>query len=152
MPGDGEAQAGAAGFAGARGVHAVEALENARLLGFGDADAGVGDGDDHFGVSDFGADDNFAAGHGVLDGVVEQILQDFGEAAPISSDIGNFAGGLNGDVEFFFGGAVARGFKTRLYELRDADAADFEFEAVGIHLGKLEQVFGEARQAAGVVD
>ena len=46
--GDGEAEAGAADFAGAGCVHAIEALEDALLIGERDADAGIGDGDDGF--------------------------------------------------------------------------------------------------------
>src|SRR5260370_1325994 len=48
--------------------------------------------------------------------------------------------------------AMVRGFHAGLDELRDADAANFELEAVGIHLGEHEQVFGEARKAARVLD
>src|SRR5258708_20748379 len=53
MFGDGEAQAGTPEFARARGVHAVEALENARLLGSGDADTGVGHSEHDVCISDF---------------------------------------------------------------------------------------------------
>src|SRR5215213_3380108 len=42
---DGEPQSSPAGRLGACLVHAVEALEDARQLGLGDADAGVGDPD-----------------------------------------------------------------------------------------------------------
>src|SRR5260370_36281916 len=53
--GDGEAQAGAAELAGARGVDAIEALEDARLVGGGDANAGIGDGEDGLRAAGFGA-------------------------------------------------------------------------------------------------
>ena len=42
VPGDGKAQACAAGLARARRVHAIEALENAGLLGLRNANASVG--------------------------------------------------------------------------------------------------------------
>src|SRR5690348_1865662 len=41
--GDGQTETGAAGFAGARDIDAVEAFEDARLVGFGDTDAGIRD-------------------------------------------------------------------------------------------------------------
>src|SRR6266849_5409492 len=145
--GDGEAEAGAAEFAGARGVDAVEALEDARLVGGGDADAGIGDGEDDFGVAGFGADGDFAAREGVLRGVVEQVLQHFGEAAAIARDVGHAVEGLDGNSDFLFGGAMARGFHAGFDELRDADAANFEFQAVSVHFRQHEQIFGEAREA-----
>src|SRR5260370_28865850 len=47
MFGDGEAQAGAADFAGTGNINSVETLENAGLIGPGNAYAGVGDGEGH---------------------------------------------------------------------------------------------------------
>ena len=44
--GDRQSQAGAARFARARRIHAVEALENALLVGKRNSDAGIGDGND----------------------------------------------------------------------------------------------------------
>ena len=86
--GDGEAKASAACLAGARGVDAIEALEDARLVGFGNANASVGDYEDDFGAACFGADYYFTAREGVLRGVVQQILQDFGEPAAIAGNVG----------------------------------------------------------------
>ena len=54
MLGDGETKAGAAGFARARGIDAIEALENPRLVGLGNADTGVGDRKNDVGVAGFG--------------------------------------------------------------------------------------------------
>src|SRR6266851_2867011 len=86
--GDGKAQASAAELAGARGVDAIEALKDARLIGSGNADAGIGDGEDDFGVARFRADHDLTARERVLRGIVEQILQHFREAAAITGDIG----------------------------------------------------------------
>ena len=85
--GDGEAEAGAADFAEAGDVHAVEAFEDARLVGLGDADAGVGDGEGDFVGVGGGADHNLAARGSVLDGVVEQVLENLREAAAVRGDI-----------------------------------------------------------------
>jgi len=68
--GDGQAQAGAASLARARRVHAIEALEDARLVRGGDADAGIGHGEDDFAVARRGADRDRAARQCVLRGVV----------------------------------------------------------------------------------
>src|SRR6266849_5715374 len=144
--GDGEAEAGAAELAGARGVDAIEALEDARLVGGGDADAGIGDGEDDFGVAGFGADRNLAARERVLRGVVEQILQDFREAAAIAGDVGHAVEGRDGNGDFLFGGAMARSFHAGFDELRDADAADFEKAPAMLRIvhGAGEQRFREA--------
>src|SRR6266849_4249419 len=150
--GDGEAQAGAAELAGARSVDAIEALEDARLVGGGDANAGIGDGEDDFGAAGLGADRDLAARERVLRGVVEQILQDFREAATVAGDVGHAVEGRDGNGDFSFGGAMARGFHAGFDKLRDADAADFELQAVGVHFREHEQVFGEAREAARMLD
>ena len=83
--GDGEAEAGAADFARAGGVHTIEALEDAFLIGERNADAGVGDGDDDFVIASDGAEVHTAAGGGVLHGVVEEILENFAEEAGIAA-------------------------------------------------------------------
>src|SRR5882757_5267913 len=86
--GDGQPQACATDFAGARDVHTVKALEDAGLVGFRNADTGVGDGEGDFRVVSRSADHDLATGLRVLHGVVEQILEDFGEAAAVGGDIG----------------------------------------------------------------
>src|SRR5216684_4686003 len=131
--GNGQTEARAACLAGARGVHAIEALEDARLIGGGDADAGIGDGEDDFSVARFGTDRNLTARERVLRGIVEQILQDFREAPAIAGNVGQTVEGLDGNGNFFFCGAMARGFDAGFDELRDADAANFELEPVGVH-------------------
>src|SRR5258708_28468997 len=47
MLGDCQAEASAASFAGAGRVHSIEALEDARLVGGGNADASVGNSEHH---------------------------------------------------------------------------------------------------------
>src|SRR5580692_4762780 len=56
MFGDGQAQPGSSGLAGPRGVHAVEALENTRLVRFGNTNAGVGDSEDDIRLANFRAE------------------------------------------------------------------------------------------------
>jgi len=152
MFGDGQAQPGPASLAGARGVHAIEALEDARLVRGGDADAGIGDGENDFGFAGRGTNHDLAAREGVLRGVVQQILQHFREAASIAGNVRQAIEGLDGNGDFFFGGAMARGFQAGFDELRDIDAANFELQAVGVHFGKHQQIFGKAREAPRMLD
>src|SRR6266446_7145662 len=93
--GNGETETSAAQFAGAGGVDSIEALEDARLIGGGNADAGIGNGEDDFGVAHLGADHDLTARQRVLRGVIEQILQDFREAATIACDIRQTVEGLD---------------------------------------------------------
>src|SRR5450432_2552867 len=69
--GDGQAQAGAARFAGAGGIDAIETFEDTRLIGLRNADARVGNGQDHFITAGVGAQDDLAIRQSVLDGVVQ---------------------------------------------------------------------------------
>src|ERR1700756_2527803 len=82
--GDGEAQSSAAELARARSVHTEKTFKDARLIRFRDADASVGYGEHDFAIALFGADDDFAAGKRVLQCVVEQVLQHFGETAAVA--------------------------------------------------------------------
>ena len=152
--GDGEAETGAARFAGASGVHAVEALEDAGLVGGGNADAGIRDSENHAVILQLGAEDDFAAGQRVLDGVVEQVLQNFLQSAAVAGNIRQILREARGEREreFFFGGAMAGGFVTGFHELRDFDGMNFQFQAIRIHLRKFQQIFGEARQSPRVLE
>ena len=117
--GDGEAKTGAARFAGAGRVHAVEALEDARLVGGRNANAGIRDSENHALILQLGAEDDFAAGQRVLDGVVEQVLQNFLQSAAVAGNIRQILREARGEREreFFFGCAMTRGFVTRFNEL-----------------------------------
>src|SRR5260370_21134126 len=97
MLGDGERQPGAADFAGTRNIHAVKAFEDAGLVRPRDADAGVGNRKGNFVVVRGSADGNLATGGSVLHGVVEQVLQDFGEAAAVGGDVLNGLFQIHGD-------------------------------------------------------
>src|SRR6202023_1993650 len=54
--------------------------------------------------------------------------------------------------EILFGGGAWRGFDAALDELGNAQAADLQFQPVGIHFRKLEQVVGEPRETPGVLE
>ena len=92
--GDGKAQAGAARFARTGRIHAIEALENSFLIGERNSDAGV--------ATVITASRSFASAvtrmlaalGRVLDGVVEQILQDVAQEARIAADGREFRAAL----------------------------------------------------------
>jgi hypothetical protein len=106
MFGDGQTKAGASGFPGAGNIHAVETLKDARLIGPRDADASVGHSDNNFGVSFFGAEHDLSARQGVLDCVIQKILQNFGETPAVSGDVRQALRSVHGDAQVFFGGAA----------------------------------------------
>src|SRR5829696_3071162 len=67
---DGEPQSSPAGRLGARLVHAVEALEDARQLRLGDADAGVRDPDHYLRTLETARHFHLPAPRGVLHGII----------------------------------------------------------------------------------
>src|SRR6266478_4545515 len=150
MFGDGQAQAGAADFARTGNVNSVEALEDARLVRPRDADSSVGDREGHFGAVGGRADHDLAAGRSVLHGVVQEILQNFGETAAVSGNVRQALWQLDGYTQIFFGGRALRGFDAALDELGNAQAADLQFQLVRIHFRKFEQIVGEPRETPRV--
>ncbi len=118
--GDGEAEAGAAGFAGACGVHAVEAFEDAFGIGEGDADAGVGDGDDGFARAGGGADGDVTARGSVLDGVVQKILQHVAQQGGIAADGGKLRRDCDFQSDFLAVGLEQSGFGAGFDEFEQA--------------------------------
>src|SRR5919108_903646 len=83
MFGDGKAQARAANFAGPGDVDAVKPLKDARLVHFGDADSRVRNDEFDFLSVGRGGNGNPAAGWRVLYGVIQQVLQDFGQTPAV---------------------------------------------------------------------
>src|SRR5258708_4451084 len=147
MLGDGEPQPGAADFAGTGHIDAIEALEDAWLVRPRDADAGIRNRESYFGAVRRSADHDLAAGRSVLHRIVEQILQNFGETAAVRGDVRQALRQGDGYTQIFFGGGALRGFDATLDELGNAKAADLQFQPVGIHFRKLEEIVGEPRGA-----
>src|SRR4029077_11170250 len=143
MLGDGEPQPGAADFARARDVHTVEALKNARLVGLRDADTGVGNRKSYFAVVGRGADHDLTARRGVLQGVVQEILQNLGETAAVRSDVRDILRQIDGNAQILFSGGTLGSFDTAFDKLGNTQAANLQLQAVGIHFRKLKQVIGE---------
>ena len=148
---NGEAEAGAASFAGSRGIHTIEAFENALLIGERDADAGVGDGDDGFAGRGRGANVDAAAGGSVLDGIVEQVLQDFVKEAGVAAEGGQRWGNINFKSDLLAAGFEEGGLGAAFDEFGDADGSKFELELAGFDARELEKIVGETIEAGGVV-
>jgi len=129
-----EDPAGAADFAERRHRRG-EAPKMPDWVGARDANAGVGDREGHFGAVCGSADDNLAPGD-VLHGVVEEILQDFGEAAAIGGDVRIGCCRFTECADFF----RRRGARFQCNSstnCENARRANLEFQAVGIHFGEL---------------
>src|SRR5438309_3798968 len=152
MFGDGKSQTGAADFAGARNVNAVEAFEDAGLIRSRDADAGVGNREGNFRPVRRSANHDLAASGSVLHGVVEQILQHFGETAAVGGNVGQLLRQVKRDAEIFFGRWALGSFDAALNELGNTEPANLQLEPIGIHFREHEQVFREARETPGVLE
>src|SRR5260221_242985 len=147
MLGDGEPQPGAPDFAGTCDIHAVKALEDSRLICLRDADAGIRNRNGHFGAIRRGPDHDLAPSRSVLHGVVQQVLQNFSETAAVGHSYAQRLLQIHGDAQIFFGGSALRGLDAALDELSDAEPANLQFQLVGIHFRKLEQIVGEPGEA-----
>src|SRR5271165_4354592 len=90
--GDGQAQASPAGLTGTRSVHAIESLENAGLIGLRNADAGIRNGQNHIVTPGVSAKNGLSLRQCVLNGIVQQILQDLLQAASIAGYVGKRSG------------------------------------------------------------
>jgi len=149
--GDGEAETRAADFAGAGCVHAVEAFEDALLIGERDADASVCDGDDGVVIARDGSEIHAAAGRSVLHGVVEEILENFAEEAGIATH-----GGKLGRIREIEGDIALAGFEesgggAAFDEFSDGDGLVLDIELSRFDAGKLQEIVGEAAEARGVI-
>ena len=164
---DGEAEAGAAVFAGAVLVDAVEAFEEAGEVFGGDAAAAVGDGEDGVAVFGFEAEGD-GGGAGVAEGVGEEVdeglLEEVGVAADGEGGEGVGVGeeldagavgvvldegeGVGGEgVEADLGEVVGGGGLAALDGGEGEDVLDEVVEAAGLSGEDVVAVF-----AAGVVE
>src|SRR6266478_4457361 len=152
MFGNGQAESGAADLAGTSDIHTIETFKNARLIGLGNTDAGVRDGEFDFAGVRRGAEHDLAAGRGVLDRIVEQILQNFGETPAVRRDIRQPVLQIHGNAKVFFGGGTLSGFNAAFHKMRDAQALNLELKPVRIHFGKPEQIVGKAGKPARMLE
>src|ERR1700690_123897 len=102
--GNGETEPCAACFPGPRCIHAVKALEYSLLIGKRNADAGISDRDESFASAGGSGDGDASACHGVLDGVVEEILKDLAKQASIAANQGKPGGNIDRQGNLFAAG------------------------------------------------
>ena len=156
MPGNGEAEAGATGLAGAGFIYTVEALEDAVEMLKGDSLAEVADTelDGLDGVGQLaGTDDDagvgLAAGLTVFDCVFDEVAEDLDYGVEVSEDQ---AGGGGADLEDGVG-VVDETFHG-VYGIADedvgGDGGGVEFLLGGFDAGHHEEVFSETVHAGGV--
>src|SRR5215467_15522412 len=138
--GNGKAEAGAADFARPRNIHSIEALKDSRLIHFRNADPRIRNSELDF-VSIGGSGNcNPAAGWRVLHCIVQQVLQDFGKTPPIRRDVRKRRLQIHRNMQVLLTSRTLGGVNAALNELCNVEAVQFQIEAVGIHLGKLEEV------------
>src|SRR5690606_14078715 len=125
---------------GAGLVDLVEPIEHARQLIFGDARAGVFDGDHDPGAVAIDRDVDAAAGRRVADGVGDEILQRLLDSGAIAPDRRYVGGGSRGkrDAPLFDDALVALAYA--LEQRLDGDALVAERRAPSLESGQIEQV------------
>ena len=164
---DGQAQAGAAVFAGGAGVGLLEGLEDEALLLRRDADAGVldGEGDDLAGLAEHrvigapalrGEPDahiDVAVG-GELDGVGQQVLEDLLEALRVAVHERRQAlGELHVERQVLGLGHVPEVAVDVVAQAGEGDFLDLDGHRAGLDLREIEDVVDEVQQVgAGRVD
>ncbi len=148
---DGEAETGAAGFAGAGLVDAVEALEDAAEVLFGHARAEVLYVEFDGIFERARADDDAAAGGAVLHGVLDEVAEDLGHGIDVGEDegVGGFAG-FEGDAGF--DDHAGQRLDGVVDQSGGADRLHAGLVLAGLDLGEREQVLSEAVHAAGVLE
>ena len=87
MLSDGKAQTRSTDLAGARDIDSVETFKNAGLVHLGNADARVRNGESDFLSVGNSRNLDPASGGRVLNGIVEQVLQNLGKTAAVGGNI-----------------------------------------------------------------
>ena len=148
---DGEAESGAALFAGAGFVDAEEAFEDALAGVFGDAGSVVGDVDGDVAVVGVGGgvDADVAAGFAVFDSVVDEVLDDLVDSVGVCPDLG-FGLDFGGEGDGAGLGAVLEVVEDSLDEGGELDLGVVHGDLAGFELGEGEEVFDEEGEAVAV--
>ena len=169
---DGETEAGAAVGAAAGAVDGVEALEDAFLVFFRDAAAGVGDFEDEFGglgegdgvgVSvavvafcravgglDVGADGDGSAAGG-LDGVVDEVFEGEGDEAFVAAEGLGVGGEIDVELDLFFLGVAGVHAGDHVGDLVEIEAVVLDDGAAVLGAGEVEEILDHELEAEGVV-
>ncbi len=149
--GDGQPQAGTAETPRYRAVDLAEGFEELVHVGGGDADAGVGDGEDELGDV-AGQADRFerqrdGAFFGEFYAVVDEVVEDLAQAvAGPAHDGGDGAGHFGFEDEPFAGGMGGVGFDYFVDEFADGEVAAVDGQFADFHFGEVEDVVDEQQQ------
>ncbi len=148
--GDGQSQSGAAGGAGARGVGAPEAVEDAGgFAGFqSDTVVAYGDGD---GAARGGQFDDDIAAFAVFDGVDDEVAQDAFEASGVGfGDDGLVVAG-DEDAAAFVLGEWLGAFDDAADDVAQVDRFRFEGCGAGVEAADFEEVAEQGLEAVELV-
>jgi hypothetical protein len=154
--GDGEAEAGAAVFAGGGTVGLGKGVKEVREGGGGDTDAGIFDGEEE-GDMGFGLGLEADAGDdlamvGEFDGIDDEVGDDLTEAAGVAAELGGDIG-IDEEHEFdvFFFGAVGEEFDGAFGGGEQIEVEGFEVEFTGLHFGEVEDVVDDGEEGFGAI-
>jgi len=152
-PADGQAETGAAVFAGDGRIYLTEGLEQAVETVRGNADAGVSDGEMEGDVLQMRG--IFFALHryhhfarfGKLDCVAQEVGQDLAQACDVA-DNGRWhiRGHLIGQVEFLLTGLDAQQVQCRLHALAQVEGLLLQLHLAGLDLGEVQDVIDDGQQ------
>lgn len=148
--GETEAEAAVTARVGQIGLH--EGGEDVGVQFGGNADAGVTDGDFEadagaFACPDADEDVDLAA-VGELDGVVDEVKKDLGEAEGIAVDQrGDLGGDFAGEYELSDAGALFEGIEEGSEAGAEIEAGAGEGDFPGVGIGVIEEVVDEAEEA-----
>ena len=143
---DGQAESGAAHFAGTGAVDAVEALEDSRQILLGDAQSVVGDFNDHMTDLDFRQHADTAIFARVLDGVVDEIGNRALEIVGVADDRWQLVGSGDGELLAFAGGGGGEQVGRLANDGRQVDALQPWKARLAFQTRKLQQIVDEIAQ------
>src|SRR4029077_7157547 len=126
-------------------------FEDARLIDLRDADSGIRNRKNDIGVAQIRAHHDASAWKRVLNRIVKQVLQDFGEAPPVSRNVWQVTGKSGGHFQVFVYGTVLGCLQAALDKFRNAHASNLYLQPVGIHLRELQQIVRQSREPPGVL-
>ena len=152
LGGDGEAETRAAGLAGARLVHAVEALENTAPVGLGNADAVVRNlHPDRFSLA-AGGDADMAAVGRIFDGVAKDVEHDLLDAPAVAHDEGQIFTVVMGELVLVTAGLQLDGAEHRVDGGGEGKARHGHLAAAGVETRERQKVLHDMGHAVRFAD
>ena len=147
--GDGEAEAGA-GLGLAR--HAEKAVEDACLIFGGDAGALVGNGEpDVVVVGAASAEMNLATGRRVLDGIIDEVRKDVGNARAIHRDRREVGIRCTSNFQSASRDLIGGIFDHGAQEIGGRDLFAVQFGIAFLEAGKVEEIVEDAQEPLSII-